>query len=170
MYPFSRASIGPFTLHTSDPAVGDTHRKRFGPGVTPTNQATLNLYVAGRFEIEIPALQYRREMLAGECSLDIELPAFPSDLCIERCLEEGSRRICIAPTVATTRWSRHLIDLAAGSASVAPADHLLVVLVGTIEVDGEAVAAGEARMLAQGQVLRSAAPSRAALMVAHSSV
>lgn len=169
MYPFKRTSIGAFTLYTSATKAGDTHLKRFGPGVTPTNQATLNLYVAGRYALEIPSIEYRRELLAGECSLDIELPSFPADLCIERCLEDGSRRICVAPTDPAARWSRHLIDMAAGSASVAPADHLLVVLSGCIDVDGATLCAGDARMLAQGDVLRSSDPARAALMVVHSS-
>lgn len=164
MYDFQRSTVGAFTLHTSRPSAGQEHHKRFGQGVTPHNQWTLNLYTAGRFEIEIPSIGYRREMLAGHCSLDIELPAFPPELCIERCLNEGSSRICISPTVPGTRWSRTLLEMQGGGASVAPKDHVLVVMLGNIDVDGAAMSAGDAMQLSEGAVLRWDTQARAVLM------
>lgn len=164
MYRFERSTVGPFSLFTSRPSLGDAHRKRFLPGVTPVNQGTLNMYVAGRFVLEIPSIDWRREMAAGECSLDIELPAFPADLCVERCAEAGSVRICASPTALGARWARHIVDLPAGGLTVAPAGHVMVVLSGNIDCGGEPLQPGDARMLGDGIVLRSVAPARAALM------
>lgn len=165
MYKFHRRDVGGFTLHTSRPDVGDEHHKRFGAGVTPANQWTLNIYTAGRFEIEIPSIGYRREMFAGDCSLDIELQALPPDLCIERCLDEGSSRICIAPATRGARWARRVIDLAEGSSFVAPLDHVLVVMSGVIEADGQHIPAGEYAQLGDGVVLRSDSAARGMLMI-----
>lgn len=164
MYSFQRRIVGAFALHISSPPAGQEHHKKFGPGVTPHNQWTMNVYTSGLFEIEIPSIGYRREMLPGHCSLDIELPSFPPELCIERCLNEGSSRICISPTAPGTRWSRTVVDLQGGSAFVAPKDHVLVVMLGNIDADGAALSAGDALQLGDVAVLRCDAPARAVLM------
>ena len=164
MYQFDRTIVGPFALHTSLPSVGDEHHKRYGTGVTPQNQATLNLYISGQFELEMPAANYRRIMSPGDCSLDIELSSFPEGLCIERCLAEGSRRICISTTSPRLRWARQVMSLSAGSAFVGPESHLLVITTGIVDCDGVAIAAGESVMLGAGQVLRSDAEARGVLM------
>ena len=164
MYDFQRSTVGAFTLHASHPGVGQEHHKKFGRGVTPDNQWTLNVYISGAFEIEIPSIGYRREMLPGHCSLDIELPSFPPELCIERCLNEGSYRICISPTAPGTRWSRTVLDMQGGGAFVAPKDHVLVLMQGNIDVDGAAMAPGDALQLGDGALLRWDTPARGVLM------
>ena len=165
MYQFDRSFVGGFTLHTSRPSRGDEHHKRFGHGVTPANQATLNLYTAGRFELLIAGAGYRREMLAGQCSLDIELPAYPQGLCVERCLEDGGCRICVSPTAAGVRWSRHVIQLEAGGVTVLPMGHSMIALAGELELDGYSLPPGFGfHVDTGGQVLRSSEGGRAVLM------
>lgn len=164
MYKFTRTVVGEFALHSSSPDVGQEHHKRFGSGVTPHNQWTLNIYTRGRFEVEIPSIAYRREMVAGDTSLDIELAAMPPDLCIERCLDAGSQRICISPITQGASWARQIVELQAGSAFVAPAGHVLVVASGYIEVDSRMLEAGAAELMGDDTILRTSAPARALMM------
>lgn len=151
-------------LYVSTPAVGEEHHKRFAKGVTPTNQATMNLYIEGAFELSIPSIGYSATMRPGDCSLDLDIAQYPEDLCIERCLESGSKRICLSPADRTLRWSRSVRALAAGEAYVVPGDSVAILMKGAMVLDNLDASPGSAVHLTGPTEVQAKTESRVAIL------
>lgn len=112
MYTFTKQEIGGFAVFTSEPEVGDLHRKKFLAGVTPLNQATLNIYVSGGFRLECGSFQ--QDMIAGQTSLDIELAEFPAGALFCETVTQGpAKRLCVSK-IAGGPWLRDRVTVDAG--------------------------------------------------------
>lgn len=130
MYTFTKQEIGGFAVFTSEPEVGDLHRKKFLPGVTPANQATLNIYVSGAFRLQCG--NFQQDVSAGQTSLDIELAEFPAGILFCETVTQGpAKRLCVS-RLAGGPWLRDRVTVADGWSP--QLDGLLVFLDGGIEL------------------------------------
>lgn len=164
MYKFKTFVVGGFKIIESCPTVGTTHSKRFsGVGVTPVSQATLNLYISGRFTIVCPEIGLNREMLAGDTSLDMLGVIFADGaVVVETALTEGVR-YCVEPADPTLGWTRGVYDLPA--AVDIPIRGVAVVLRGSVLVAGQVFTTGAIIHAATTQQsVTSDAPARVAVM------
>lgn len=128
MYAFEKEVVGPFTIHKSSQVAGDLHIKRFKTGVTPLNQATLNVYISGDFRLTCGPLS--QVMSAGQTSLEIETSAYPNGgLMREEVLSPTGVRYCISATEGG-KWFRKKTQLSGGE--VFQQESLIVVLSGQI--------------------------------------
>ena len=119
-YKFEKLSVGGFWAFASRPRVGDVHLKRFvSEGVTPANQATLNLY-SGRFLFSIPTTGFEQVLEAGQSSLDLHVGAYPAgEVCEETPLADGSLRFCLSPVDPAAKWARRLVVFGQGGGQIA---------------------------------------------------
>lgn len=103
--------IGAFVAHKTVAPIGAIHKKRFvAAGISPANQATLNLY-AGPFRFAIPEIGFLQDMAAGQSSLDLAIAEFPPMVvCEESPLTDGAVRYCVSP-VGESRWRRRVFDV-----------------------------------------------------------
>lgn len=109
MYRFSKQTVGGFDIYTANPSVGEVHLRRFAPGVTPQNQASLNIYAAGSFELQ--AGSFGQVFEAGQTSLDLRLTEYPAgELCIERVVSGPATRRCVS-RVGGGAWTRRCIEV-----------------------------------------------------------
>ena len=159
MFTFSKRSAGRFDVHASFQSQGDDHKKRFGAGVTPQNQKTINIYARGEFRFEIGS--FSQIMPQGSTTLGLELEEFPSgEISTETVLSAYGLRYCVAPSLGGS-FAREEITLVSAAPISFPVDTLAFVLDGSIEVAGVTVgqagyvliparteASGDARILA----------------------
>jgi len=144
-YSFQQVTVGQFTAYRSAQVLGDTHCKRFTGGVTPQNQQTLNVYIAGDFEFTCG--DFTQVLHAGDTSLDLTIGEFPAGVvCTEKVLSPTALRICVSPP-GKGSWSREKVAVT-GSISFAE-ESALVVMGG--EVDGKS--AGDLIYARPGQVI-----------------
>jgi hypothetical protein len=129
MYQFEKQTLGDFVIHKSRPLIGATHKKQFSEGVTPLNQATFNVYIAGSFLFSIG--DFQQTLTAGQSTLDLTLEEFPANtLCTETCLENSASRYCISRATAGA-WMRTKVT---DSNWIAPADGLFIGADGSLEL------------------------------------
>lgn len=133
-YGFDRMTIGAFVAHKTVAPIGAIHKKRFvAAGISPANQATLNLY-AGPFRFTIPETGFSQDMAAGQSSLDLAIEEFPPMVvCEELPLADGAVRYCISP-VGNTKWRRYVMDI--HDEHQLPAGSLVFPVGGSVLVDG----------------------------------
>lgn len=149
MYKFDRENFGEFVVHRSNQVRGDVHRKRFLLGVTPQNQATLNVYVSGQFRLTCGA--FEQTMSGGDTSLDVALGVYPHGLTVqEQVTSDTGTRLCIA-VPGGGKWFRQKTPVT--DAEAFPGDSLVVVLYG--HVNGHAP--GGVFMLRAGQTIAGSA-------------
>jgi hypothetical protein len=118
MYPFIRHEFDWLLVHESRPEVGARHVKTFLLPTTPAEQSTLNLYVAGAFEVHIGP--FKQTLVAGQSSLDLAISPIPAGvLLVETPVAANSIRFCLQPKLGTTKWSRRAVQLAAGETASA---------------------------------------------------
>lgn len=129
MYQFEKNTLGDFVIHKSQPQIGATHKKQFSEGVTPENQATFNVYIAGSFLFSIG--DFQQTLTAGQSTLDLTLDEFPANtLCTETCLENSAVRYCIS-RATSGHWMRTKVtDLN----WLAPANGLFIGVDGSLEL------------------------------------
>jgi hypothetical protein len=109
MYNFVRQTIGGFHVHKATPEIGAVHHKKFAYKVTPQNQATLNVYLAGSFELQ--ATSFRQLLEAGQTSLDVALAEYPAgELFTERVVSGPAIRYCVAKAGGGA-WLRARVDV-----------------------------------------------------------
>lgn len=148
MYTFEKEVVGPFTVHKSSQVKGDLHVKRFRSGVTPANQATLNVYISGEFLITCG--QFSQSMSAGQTSLELAIDAYPDGaLMREEVMSETGVRYCISATEGG-KWLREKVSLSGGETF--GQDCLIVVLSGQINQK----APGDLLSLRQGEQVSGA--------------
>lgn len=104
MYEYLRHPAGAWTVYVADVKPGDTHRRRFDPGVTSRTQYTANLYLAGRFALT--AGDWRHEIATPATSIDADIPYPSEQIVIETALEPGVR-VCVEPS-EHGRWERRV--------------------------------------------------------------
>lgn len=133
-YEFERTEMGAFFVHKTVAAIGSVHKKRFvASGISPANQATLNLY-AGPFRFTIPEAGFSQDMAAGQSSLDLAIEEFPPMVvCEEFALADGAVRYCISP-VGNAKWRRYVMDI--HGEHQLPAGSLVFPVGGSVLVDG----------------------------------
>ena len=105
-YEFKKHIFGWLSLYVSTPSIGLVLKKKYLEGVTPTNQATLNVYASGKFEVSCEAAALKQVLGVGECSLDVAVDTFPTDsIATETAVEAPACRICLSVTDGG-EWSR----------------------------------------------------------------
>lgn len=110
MYNFTSKMISGFRVSKAAPEVGAVHLKKFAYKVTPKNQATLNLYIAGSFELT--SNSFTQLLEAGQTSLDVALSEYPAgELVTERVMSGPAIRYCVAK-VGGGAWLRVRVDAA----------------------------------------------------------
>jgi len=118
MYPFIRHEFDWLLVHESRPDAGSRHVKTFLLPTAPMAQSTLNLYMAGAFDIQIGS--FTQSMEVGQSSLDLKINPIPAGvLVVETATALHSVRLCLQPKVAGTRWSRQAMHLKAGETATA---------------------------------------------------
>lgn len=136
-YRFRSIPVPDFNLVESTPSVGDEHAKRFGAGVTPKNQATLNIYISGEFTVEIIDASFSQTMRPGDTSLDLRIAGFPDwSVCTERVITTPAKRLCLSPSTAGARWKRRVETLPPGGSMAIETGAIVIV------ASGSAVALG----------------------------
>lgn len=135
-YGFERTEIGAFFVYKTVAAIGAVHKKRFvSPGISPANQATLNLY-AGPFRFTIPETGFSQDLAAGQSSLDLAIKEFPHMVvCEELPLADAAVRYCISP-VGNAKWRRYVLDI--DGAHQLPVGSIVFPAGGSVLVDGAA--------------------------------
>lgn len=110
MYNFTSKLVNGFCVSKATPEVGAVHLKKFAYKVTPQNQATLNLYIAGSFELT--SSSFTQMLEAGQTSLDVALLEYPAgELVTERVMSGPAVRYCVAK-VGGGAWLRVRVDVA----------------------------------------------------------
>lgn len=164
MYKFKRIPTPGFVLVESRPSIGDSHIKRFSPGVTPATQGTLNLYLAGKFSVEIAEAGFRQVMHPGQTSLNLQPGATqPGVNVVESAASDGCWRMCLSPENKASRWARRIVDV--GSCGVMPvqAGDLVVILIGAAVYGGDDLAVGGVVCAASDGEISSAIGARVAI-------
>lgn len=139
MYNFTKSTAGGLDIYTSFQKQGDTHSKRFGEGVTPANQATVNVYTQGEFSLDIDGAEYL--MPAGSCSLDVPVAAYPAGaVATETVLSPRAVRCCVS--TANGVVGRSLAELSPGAPVAVSGTTLVFVLHGEAVVHGVTMTAG----------------------------
>ncbi len=77
-YDFKKHTFDWLSVYVSTPTVGLVLKKQYSAGVTPANQATLNVYASGKFEVSCEAAAFKQVLGVGECSLDVAVDIFPT--------------------------------------------------------------------------------------------
>lgn len=109
MYRFTKQTIGNFDIYTANPRVGDVHLRKFSTGVTPKNQASLNIYAAGTFCLT--SQDFKQIIPAGHTSLDLSLHEYtPQKLYIEQVVSGPATRLCVSKTGGGA-WIRRQVDI-----------------------------------------------------------
>lgn len=112
MYRFSKQTVGGFDIYTANPEVGEVHLRRFAPGVSPQNQASLNIYAAGGFSLQ--AGSFNRSLTAGQTSLDLDITEYPAgELLIERVVSGPATRRCVSRSGGGP-WGRARLEVSSG--------------------------------------------------------
>ena len=128
-YSFQKSQVGEFEIYRSEQVMGDVHLKRFLPGVTPQNQATLNVYIDGSFRMV--AGGYSQVFSAGSTSLDTALSSYPGGAVFtESVLSATGLRYCVS-RLGGGPWLRE--RLAVSGPTVFDEDSVLIVLSGVID-------------------------------------
>ena len=105
-YAFKKHTFDWLSLYVSAPAAGLVLKKKYSAGVTPANQATLNVYALGKFEVSCEAVALKQVLGVGECSLDVTVGTFPTgSTATETAIEAPACRICLSVTDGG-KWSR----------------------------------------------------------------
>jgi len=128
-YTFERLVFGWLAMHVSHAEPDQRHIKVMLAAATPQTQRTLNLYVAGSFEVSVRApggAVSTQVMLAGQSSLDLTLALPAGAIVTERALAPGSVRYCLEPEDKSAAWSRRRFDLLDGEVMQASVGELLV--------------------------------------------
>jgi len=137
MFTFNKRTAGRFDVFASFQSAGDNHKKRFGAGVTPGNQQTINVYAKGEFRFEIGG--FSQIMPEGSCTLDLELTEFPAgEISTETVLSAYGIRYCVSPNTGGA-FTREVIHVVPGSPKQFQVETLVFVLHGFIEVGGVSV-------------------------------
>lgn len=143
-YRFRSIPVPGFNLVESTPSVGDEHAKRFGAGVTPKNQATLNIYTSGEFTVEIVAASFSQTMRPGDTSLDMSIAEFPSgSLCTERATAGPAKRLCLSPSNSGARWRRRIETLPPGGSIAIETGAIVIVASGSAVASGRKMQPGD---------------------------
>jgi hypothetical protein len=128
MYTFRPYTFGWLKVFVAQPRVGALWHKVFQPGVTPTNQFSLNIYTAGRFEIRADSVGFRQVLGVGQSNLDLTLDEFPSSgLVVETPLEEPACRMCVSVD-GGGKWTRVPMDVAEGGVVPLTLDQIAAVI------------------------------------------
>lgn len=138
MFTFSKRTAGRFDIFASFQSQGDDHKKRFGAGVTPHNQKTINIYAKGEFRFEIG--DFSQTLPEGSSTLDLEITEFPAgEISTETVLSTYGLRYCVSPRTggAFTREVTHVVP---GTPKQFQVETLVFVLSGSITVAGVSVA------------------------------
>lgn len=111
-YSFEKLFINEFKIYKTNANLGNLHKKQFTiEKTTPLNQSTLNIY-ASSFLFEIPSINFKQELLAGQSSLDISLLEYPTlTVCTEAPSTNNAIRYCVGPTDSTKLWKRYYVSL-----------------------------------------------------------
>jgi hypothetical protein len=140
MYAFTKNTAGRFIVYSSFQRQGDTHLKRFGAGVTPQNQQTVNIYAKGAFTFQVGALT--QQMPEGSCTLDLQLEAFPEGaVATETVVSPTALRYCVAPSDSGP-FTRQKLAVSSQSPASFAVKTLVFVLSGTVTAGGVSVAQG----------------------------
>tara|TARA_R110000772_G_scaffold104020_1_gene205264 strand:+ start:462 stop:953 length:492 start_codon:yes stop_codon:yes gene_type:complete len=127
-YSFKKHTFDWLSLYVSTPAVGLVLKKKYSAGVTPANQATLNVYASGKFEVSCEAAAFKQVLGVGECSLDVTVGTFPTDsIATETALETPACRICLSVT-AGGKWSRGRLSVVANEEVTLTAEQIALVI------------------------------------------
>lgn len=133
MYSFEKQDLNVFVIHKSYQQMGDKHHKRFGVGVTPLNQGTLNVYIQGQFKLKCAG--FEQVLNAGQTSLEVALETYPAGQVFEEeVLSDTGIRFCIGCKQSGI-WYRAKIDVTPENPVSGPG--LVVVLSG--EINGQGV-------------------------------
>lgn len=151
MYSFSRMSTGRFNIYRSFVKQGDTHKKCFAAGVTPQNQATVNVYVSGQFQFVCGS--FSQVMDAGSCNLDLATPEFEEGVvCVETVLSPTANRYCVS-SIDNLPFNRFKLHLEQEADHRFLADSLVFVLKGSADLCGVIVNAGGFALLGAGSIV-----------------
>jgi hypothetical protein len=105
-YDFKKYTFDWLSVYVSTPTVGLVLKKQYSAGVTPANQATLNVYASGKFEVSCEAAAFKQVLGVGECSLDVAIGTYPTDsISAETPVEFPACRMCLSVTEGG-KWSR----------------------------------------------------------------
>lgn len=138
MYQFSNVEIAGLTVSQSIAQSGEQHRKRYtSAGVTPATQNTLNVYVSGSFNFEVDG--FSQVLAPGQTNLDLTIAEYPVDeICVETVISDWGNRFCVS---CKQPWEREQFTLNAGQTLELTKDSVLVLLSGSVDVAGTAMAA-----------------------------
>ena len=96
-YKFTKYTYGWLNIHVSTPSIGLLLKKKYLPGVTPQNQATLNVYTLGKFEVTCEHAGLKQVFGINETSLDLTIDTFPTDcISVETPVETPACRVCFS--------------------------------------------------------------------------
>jgi hypothetical protein len=96
-YKFKKYTYGWLAIHVSTPSIGLVHKKKYLPDVTPQNQATLNVYTFGKFEVACEDAGFKQVLGINDSSLDLTIGTFPADsISIETPVETPACRVCFS--------------------------------------------------------------------------
>ena len=105
-YIFTRHIYDWLNIHVVTPPIGVALKKRYLPGVTPQNQATLNIYTLGKFEVTCEDAGFKQVFGIGESSFDLTIDIFPTDsISTEKPIETPACRVCFSAPRGF-KWSR----------------------------------------------------------------
>jgi hypothetical protein len=139
MYSFSRREVGRFVVQVSNQKLGDVHRKRFKNGVTPQNQETINVYVAGNFTFSIGS--FNKSLTAGSTSLDLEIDEFPEgEIAVEQVVSPTAIRYCVSAKEG--KYEKAVSELSTSVPLVLAVASAVFVLSGTVTVGTMVVSTG----------------------------
>lgn len=164
MFNFKMSVVNGFRIHRSYQKQGDDHKKKFAEGVTPANQQTWNLYITGSFKFQIG--DFEQTLSAGQTSLDLLITGFPADVVsTETVLSPVGVRYCVCPDVPM-QWSKQVVDLGLNQSHSVDGMAAMVVLSGSVLVNGEARAAGAMVSVGPGvSIVGSASGAKVALAI-----
>jgi hypothetical protein len=137
MYQFSTQEIAGLQVAQTVAKSGTNHKKAYAAaGVTPATQDTLNVYVSGQFRFDCG--QFSQTLVAGQTSHDLTLAAYPAgEICEETVLSAWGMRFCVS---SKKPWERERFTLNAGQTLELTKDSLLVLVSGSVDVSGSAMA------------------------------
>lgn len=138
MFTFKRNTAGRFDVFSSFQSQGDVHLKRFGAGVTPRNQQTINVYAKGGFLFEVAG--HSQPMLEGSCTLDLSLTEYPSgEVSTETVVSQFGLRYCVSPSRGGP-FDRSIVEVTVETPQSFLSETLVFVLQGSIQVASVSVA------------------------------
>lgn len=147
MYSFTQSNIGRFTVYQSVQRAGDTHLKKFKAGVTPQNQETINVYVAGSFCFSVG--DFIQVLNAGDTTLDLQIVVFPENVvATEEVMSDVGIRYCISANDGS--FTKQIVEVMEGLPYVADSKSVGFVLSGLPSVSGVSVGVGASVILEPG--------------------